>query len=99
MIIAKFAIAAAVGYTLGSIPFGFLVVKKMTGIDIRKRGSNKLGTTNVLRVAGRKELFGTVALREARPNPGEHSAALSGHCIRGRHLDPEEYWRTLGHAS
>lgn len=54
MIIAKFAIVAAIGYTLGSIPFGFLVVKKMAGIDIRKRGSNKLGTTNVLRIAGRK---------------------------------------------
>ena len=54
MIIAKFFIVAAVGYVLGSIPFGLLVVKKMTGVDVRNRGSRKLGTTNVLRIAGRK---------------------------------------------
>ena len=54
MIIAKFFIVAVVGYVLGSIPFGLLVVKKMTGVDVRNRGSRKLGTTNVLRIAGRK---------------------------------------------
>jgi len=54
MVIAKFIISGAIGYTLGSIPFGFLVVKKMTGIDVREKGSRKLGTTNVLRVAGKK---------------------------------------------
>ncbi|MFO8143066.1 MAG: glycerol-3-phosphate 1-O-acyltransferase PlsY [Dehalococcoidales bacterium] len=54
MIIAKLIISGVIGYTLGSIPFGFLVVKKMTGIDVREKGSRKLGTTNVLRVAGKK---------------------------------------------
>lgn len=54
MIVAKFIISGVIGYTLGSIPFGFLVVKKMTGIDVREKGSRKLGTTNVLRVAGKK---------------------------------------------
>ncbi len=54
MIITKFIIVAVVGYLLGSIPFGLLVVKKMAGVDVRNLGSGKLGTTNVLRVAGRK---------------------------------------------
>jgi len=54
MIIAKFIIVAVVGYLLGSIPFGLLVTKKMAGVDVRNRGSRKLGTTNVLRVAGHK---------------------------------------------
>jgi len=54
MIITKFVIVAVVGYLLGSIPFGLLVTKKMAGVDVRNRGSRKLGTTNVLRVAGRK---------------------------------------------
>ena len=54
MIITKFIIAGVVGYLLGSIPFGLLVTKKMAGVDVRNRGSRKLGTTNVLRVAGRK---------------------------------------------
>ena len=47
MIIAKFFIVAVVGYVLGSIPFGLLVVKKMAGVDVRNLGSGKLGTTNV----------------------------------------------------
>ena len=54
MIITKFIIVAVVGYLLGSIPFGLLVTKKMVGVDVRNRGSRKLGTTNVLRVAGHK---------------------------------------------
>ena len=54
MIITKFFIVAVCGYLLGSIPFGLLVTKKMTGVDVRNRGSRKLGTTNVLRVAGHK---------------------------------------------
>ena len=54
MIITKFIIVAVVGYLLGSIPFGLLVVKKMAGVDVRNLGSGKLGTTNVLRVAGHK---------------------------------------------
>jgi len=54
MIVAKFIIVAVVGYFLGSIPFGLLVVKKLAGVDVRNLGSGKLGTTNVLRIAGRK---------------------------------------------
>jgi acyl phosphate:glycerol-3-phosphate acyltransferase len=39
----------AVGYFLGSIPFGFLLVKATTGTDIRKAGSGNIGATNVFR--------------------------------------------------
>lgn len=39
-------------YIYGSIPFGFIFVKKTKGIDIRKIGSGNIGATNVLRVAG-----------------------------------------------
>jgi len=42
-------------YLLGSIPFGLLIVRSSRGIDVRKRGSGNIGTTNVLRSAGRKE--------------------------------------------
>jgi glycerol-3-phosphate acyltransferase PlsY len=45
------AIVAA--YVLGSIPFSYLAVKTWTGRDVRRAGSGNVGTTNVLRVAGK----------------------------------------------
>jgi glycerol-3-phosphate acyltransferase PlsY len=41
-----------VAYLLGSIPFGFLIVKMLGGGDIRFRGSGNIGATNVTREAG-----------------------------------------------
>ena len=41
-----------VAYLLGSIPFGFLIVKFAGGGDIRFRGSGNIGATNVAREAG-----------------------------------------------
>src|SRR3972149_3570319 len=43
-----------VGYLLGSIPFGLLLTKKIAKVDIRNYGSGKIGSTNVLRTAGKK---------------------------------------------
>jgi len=40
------------GYLLGSIPTGLLVVRAMTGKDVREIGSGRTGGTNVLRAAG-----------------------------------------------
>jgi glycerol-3-phosphate acyltransferase PlsY len=54
MIIARFVAAVLVGYLLGSIPFGALVSKRISKVDIREHGSGKIGTTNVLRTAGKK---------------------------------------------
>jgi glycerol-3-phosphate acyltransferase PlsY len=54
MIAAMYAAAALVGYLLGSIPFGLIVGKMSTKTDIRQVGSGKIGTTNVLRTAGKK---------------------------------------------
>ena len=40
------------GYILGSIPFGLLIVKIKTGKDIREVESGRTGGTNALRAAG-----------------------------------------------
>lgn len=47
------AISLALSFILGSIPSGYLIVKKFKGIDIRKVGSGNIGSTNVKRGAGK----------------------------------------------
>jgi glycerol-3-phosphate acyltransferase PlsY len=48
-----FLIVAAVSYLLGSIPFGYLLVKFFRGEDIRLSGSGNIGATNVARSGAR----------------------------------------------
>lgn len=50
-------ITLAIGYLLGSIPFSYLISKSMGHIDIREHGSGNSGTTNVIRVLGKKAGF------------------------------------------
>lgn len=47
-------------YLLGSIPFGYLLVRAVAGADVRETGSGGTGATNVSRRAGK--LAGVVTL-------------------------------------
>ena len=41
------------GYLLGSMPFGYWVVRALRGEDVRERGSGNIGATNVWRTYGK----------------------------------------------
>ena len=55
-------ITIIIGYFLGSIPVGYLIVNAKTGGDIRKTGSGGTGATNVSRRAGKGAGILTLAL-------------------------------------
>ncbi len=48
-----------ISYLIGSIAFGFVLVKLIKGVDIREHGSKNIGATNAGRVAGKA--FGITA--------------------------------------
>jgi glycerol-3-phosphate acyltransferase PlsY len=56
----------AIGYVLGSIPFGFLISKFIYKVDIRELGSKNTGATNMFRVLGVKPGLVTLALDIAK---------------------------------
>ncbi|MDQ3281973.1 MAG: glycerol-3-phosphate 1-O-acyltransferase PlsY [Acidobacteriota bacterium] len=43
----------ALAYGIGSIPFSYLIVKLVSGKDVRQHGSGNVGATNVARTAGK----------------------------------------------
>jgi len=45
----RFLLIAAASYLLGSIPFGYLLVRIFRGEDVRQSGSGNIGATNVSR--------------------------------------------------
>lgn len=54
MIVAKLIYIVIIGYLLGSIPFGVLVSRMQSKVNILQQGSGKIGATNVLRTSGGK---------------------------------------------
>ena len=58
------ALAAVLGYLLGSIPFGLLITWAAGLGDVRKIGSGNIGATNVLRT-GRRELAAATLVLDA----------------------------------
>ena len=49
----KQILVVIVAYLIGSIPFGYLIVRGKIGADIRETGSGGIGATNVSRRAGK----------------------------------------------
>lgn len=61
MELTQLALALAIGYGLGSIPFGLILTRVAGTADIRSIGSGNIGATNVLRT-GRKDLAAATLL-------------------------------------
>lgn len=56
--------ALALGYLLGSVPFGLILTRQFDAGDLRQIGSGNIGATNVLRT-GRKGLAAATLLLDA----------------------------------
>ena len=94
--IALYALWAAIGYLLGSIPFGLLLTKALGLGNLREIGSGNIGATNVLRTGNKGAAAatllldgekGAVAVLLAREFAGEAAAQIAalaaflGHCF------------------
>jgi glycerol-3-phosphate acyltransferase PlsY len=78
---------AAIGYLLGSIPFGMVLARLMGLGNLREIGSGNIGATNVLRTGNKTAAAltllldggkGAVAVLLARAVAGEDAAQLAG---------------------
>lgn len=49
-----YVLITLIAYLIGSISFSVIFGKKFAGVDVREKGSKNAGSTNVLRVAGKK---------------------------------------------
>jgi glycerol-3-phosphate acyltransferase PlsY len=70
------------GYLLGSMPFGYWLVRLLKGEDIRKVGSGNIGATNVWRAYGRSYGLPIVVLDVAKGFvPALVGASLEGELV------------------
>jgi acyl phosphate:glycerol-3-phosphate acyltransferase len=59
-------LAAALGYLIGSVPFGLLIARAMGLGDLRSIGSGNIGATNVLRTGNKAAAALTLILDAAK---------------------------------
>ncbi|WP_170553752.1 glycerol-3-phosphate 1-O-acyltransferase PlsY [Ruegeria conchae] len=90
------ALWAALGYLIGSIPFGLIIARVMGLGNLRQIGSGNIGATNVLRTGSKPAAAltllldggkGALAVLLARAYAGEDAAQIAalmaflGHCM------------------
>jgi glycerol-3-phosphate acyltransferase PlsY len=91
------ALAALLGYLIGSIPFGVLITRALGLGDLRAIGSGNIGATNVLRTGNKAAAAATLvldggkgaaAVLVARALLGEPAAMVAGFAAFLGHLFP-----------
>ena len=80
-----YLIAQITAFLVGSIPFGYVIAKAKSGIDIREHGSGNIGATNVGRVLGFR-FFLVVFLLDFLKGALPVAAAV---WLRNSHQDPK----------
>lgn len=71
----------AVSYLLGSIPFGYLLVRIFRGQDVRQTGSGNIGATNVARTGSKGLAIATLFLDALKG----YAAVMFAFWLTGRH--------------
>ncbi len=97
MTLVTWALAIVVGYLCGSIPFAYLIGRRVLKIDIREHGSGNVGATNMWRIGGSKlgasclvldMLKGVVPTLLALEFLGETLAIVAGLTAVAGHMHP-----------
>ena len=72
-----------IGFAIGSVPFGYLLVRLKTGDAVRRSGSGNIGATNVGRVLGPAGGVATLLLDAAKGVAGAMGAGYVGALLGG----------------
>lgn len=78
-----------VAYLIGSIPFGYLIVRLTGGGDVRETGSGGTGATNVSRRAGKAAGILTLLLDAAK---GAFAVLATGVALGGNRTPVTKWW-------
>ena len=85
----RIAVVLIVAYLIGSIPFGYLIVRLTGRGDVRETGSGGTGATNVSRRAGKVAGFFTLVLDAAK---GAFAALVAGVALSGQRATINVRW-------
>jgi glycerol-3-phosphate acyltransferase PlsY len=85
----RIAVVVIVAYLIGSIPFGYLIVRMRGGGDARETGSGGTGATNVSRRAGKAAGVLTLLLDVAK---GAFAVLVAGVALSGQRATINVRW-------
>lgn len=94
----RLLLIAAASYLLGSIPFGYLLVRLFRGEDVRRSGSGNIGATNVARKSPALGVL-TLVLDAVKGSAAVAIGVIGSPELFGRFSIPQIPWREFLPAS